>query len=373
MNPIGAIMGQSIAELKQKANKFLQQVYAENNCLDELPARWKEVELEIDKTGTYTHTFFELEYGAKLAWRNSNRCIGRLFWKSLNVIDCRDVTTENEAFECILDHIDYATNEGKIRNTISIFAPSSSTSEPLKIWNHQLIRYAGFETPKGIIGDPASVELTQKMKLLAWNPKPTPWKILPIVIQKGDDTPQMFEIPKHMVKEVPMEHPNHAWFADLGLQWYAVPMIADMELQIGGIKYQFAPFNGWYMGTEIGARNFADENRFNMLPVVAENLGLDCKRGSLWKDQALLTLNEAVLYSFRKNRVRIVDHHTAAEQFQKFIHDENVMDREITGDWTWLIPPSAPASTFIFHRSFDNTIKDPNFYYRKKMCPFIGA
>ena len=122
------------------------------------------------------------------------------------------------------------------------------SNAPLKIWNHQLIRYAGFETSKGIIGDPASIELTHKMKLLGWNPKPAPWTILPIVIQKGDKAPQIFEIPKYMIKEVPMEHPDHPWFADLGLQWYAVPMIADMELHIGGIKYRFAPFNGWYMG-----------------------------------------------------------------------------------------------------------------------------
>lgn len=372
MNSIGVQVERISVGLKEKAKSFLGQVYEENDLLEKLPARWKVVEKEIEETGSYIHTFLELEYGAKLAWRNSNRCIGRLFWKSLKVIDCRDVETENDAFDCILDHIDYATNGGKIRNTVSIFAPPSSYNEPLKIWNHQLIRYAGFETSKGIIGDPASIELTHKMKLLGWNPKPAPWTILPIVIQKGDKAPQIFEIPKYMIKEVPMEHPDHPWFADLGLQWYAVPMIADMELRIGGIKYGFAPFNGWYMGTEIGARNFADENRFNMLPVVAEKMGLNRQRGSLWKDQALLTLNEAVLYSFRKNRARIVDHHTAAEQFQKFINDENAVNRSITGDWNWLIPPSSPASTFIFHRSFDNTIKDPNFYYRKKTCPFLG-
>ncbi|WP_368738983.1 nitric oxide synthase oxygenase, partial [Staphylococcus aureus] len=35
------------------------------------------IELEIKETGTYTHTEEELIYGAKMAWRNSNRCIGR--------------------------------------------------------------------------------------------------------------------------------------------------------------------------------------------------------------------------------------------------------------------------------------------------------
>lgn len=40
-----------------------------------------------------------------------------------------------------------------------------------------------------------------------------------------------------------------------------------MLFDIGGLEFTAAPFNGWYMGTEIGVRDFCDENRFNMLPV----------------------------------------------------------------------------------------------------------
>ena len=39
-----------------------------------------------------------------------------------------------------------------------------------------------------------------------------------------------------------------------------------MCLEIGGICYPAAPFNGWYMGTEIGARNLADTDRYDQLP-----------------------------------------------------------------------------------------------------------
>ncbi|MGR5915266.1 nitric oxide synthase oxygenase [Bacillus pacificus] len=55
-------------------------------------------------------------------------------------------------------------------------------------------------------------------------------------------------------KEVPIEHPEYP-ISSLGAKWYRVPMISDMRLEIGGISYTAAPFNGWYMGTEIGARN----------------------------------------------------------------------------------------------------------------------
>lgn len=68
----------------------------------------------------------------------------------------------------------------------------------------------------------------------------------------------------------------------------------------------------------------------------------------LWKDQALVELNKAVLYSYKKHGVSIVDHHTAASQFKRFEEQEEEAGRKLTGDWTWLIPPISPASTHIF-------------------------
>ena len=54
---------------------------------------------------------------------------------------------------------------------------------------------------------------------------------------------------------------------------------------------------------------------YNQLPVIAEKLGLDTRNDSnLWKDHALLTLNEAVIWSFNQDGVRIVDHHTASKR-----------------------------------------------------------
>lgn len=144
--------------------------------------------------------------------------------------------------------------------------------------------------------------------------------------------PKLYEIPKELVKEVPISHPEFSWFTDLEIKWYAVPIISGMRLEIGGITYTAAPFNGWYMGTEIGARNLADEDRYNMLPKIGEKMGLNIKRESnLWKDRALIELNEAVLYSFKKYGVSIVDHHTAAKQFKKFEERESSCNRKVTG------------------------------------------
>ena len=137
----------------------------------------------------------------------------------------------------------------------------------------------------------------------------------------------------HLAKEVLLEHPDHAAFAELGLKWYALPVLADMALKIGGIVYPFAPFNGYYMGTEIGARNLADANRYNQLPAVAECFGLDTSNErTLWRDRALVELNRAVLYSFDKAGISVGDHHNLGAQFEAFCTHETGRKREVSGD-----------------------------------------
>ena len=60
---------------------------------------------------------------------------------------------------------------------------------------------------------------------------------------------------------------RYSWFADLDLRWYALPAVSCLMLDIGGLEFTAAPFNGWYMSSEIGARNFGDEYRYNLLKV----------------------------------------------------------------------------------------------------------
>lgn len=358
-------------QLVEAAERFIQTSYNElQKTADETESRLQQIRKSIAEQGFYEHTPEELQYGAKMAWRNSNRCIGRLFWESLQVFDARKIETEEEMAQALLRHIEYATNGGKIRPTITIFAPSTPDRPQLRIFNHQLIRYAGYETEYGVLGDPASIELTRLCERLGWRGEGTHFDILPLVVQAGERTPQFFEIPKELVVEVPITHPDYPGFAEMNAKWYGVPIVSDMRLEIGGVDYLAAPFNGWYMGTEIGARNLADRERYNMLPKVAEIMGLDTSREiTLWKDKALVELNVAVLHSFKEHGVSIVDHHTASQQFLRFEEREKKSGREITGDWTWLIPPISPAATHIFHSSYQDRMETPNFFYQDKRGP----
>ena len=81
---------------------------------------------------------------------------------------------------------------------------------------------------------------------------------------------RLYELPERAIaRGADRRTPSTRWFAELGLRWHAVPAISNMRLTIGGVHYPLAPFNGWYMGTEIGARNLADADRYNLLPAVA--------------------------------------------------------------------------------------------------------
>ncbi|AZQ45300.1 nitric oxide synthase oxygenase [Bacillus sp. GX] len=351
-------------QLIEEASQFIRICYKELNKEQFMEERMKEIQVEIEKTGTYEHTFEELVHGSRMAWRNSNRCIGRLFWSKMHILDAREVNDEEGVYNALIHHIKYATNDGKVKPTITIFKQYQGEENNIRIYNHQLIRYAGYKTEMGVIGDSHSAAFTDFCQELGWQGEGTHYDVLPLVFSVDGKEPVYKEIPKKEVKEVPIEHPEYP-ISSLGVKWYGVPMISDMRLEIGGISYTAAPFNGWYMGTEIGARNLADHDRYNLLPAVAEMMNLDTSRnGTLWKDKALIELNVAVLHSFKKQGVSIVDHHTAAQQFQQFEKQEAACGRVVTGNWVWLIPPLSPATTHIYHKPYPNEILKPNFFHK---------
>ena len=62
---------QSPETLYQKATSFIKQLYQELD-LSGMEERLNEIKIEIEQSGTYTHSFQELEHGVRIAWRNSN-------------------------------------------------------------------------------------------------------------------------------------------------------------------------------------------------------------------------------------------------------------------------------------------------------------
>ena len=346
-----------------EAEDFLRQCYTENPRLGPVEPRLAVVRAQIAATGTYVHTTDELAYGAKLAWRNASRCIGRLYWRSLVVLDRRRARTADEIFSLLVNHLQTA-GTGSIRPVISIFAPARPGRPHARVWNEQLIRYAGYRTADGrAVGDSRLEQFTAAMRGFGWRGKGEHFDVLPLAIETPAEGVRLYELPERAIREVPLTHPEFEWFAELGLRWHAVPAIANMRLTVGGVHYPLAPFNGWYLGTEIGARNLADADRYNMLPVVADRMGLDTSREStLWRDRALVELNRAVLHSFEQAGVKMTDHHTESQRFLTHLRNEEKAGRRVPADWTWIVPPMSGGITGVFHRYYDEMDLRPAFY-----------
>jgi nitric-oxide synthase len=261
---------------------------------------------------------------------------------------------------------------------ISVFAAAQPGREYARVWNEQLIRYAGYRDQNGgPIGDPAQEQFTAAMQGFGWRGKGDAFDVLPVAIQTPGEAVKLYELPERAIIEVPLAHPEYGWFAELGLRWHGVPAISNMRLTIGGVQYPLAPFNGWYMGTEVGARNLADVDRYNMLPEMAARMGLDTSHEStLWRDRALVELNRAVLWSFQRAGVKMSDHHTESQRFIAHLRNEAKAGRPVPADWSWIVPPMSGGLTPVFHRYYAEMDLKPAFYLdddaaaRARGCPY---
>lgn len=354
----------SITERIEEAVAFLGLFYSEHKLPDhELARRRQAVVGGLRRHGFYRHTPEELAFGARVAWRNHARCIGRLYWKSLEVYDCRHLVEAGEIAGRMTEHMVRAHNGGRIRSVISIFAPIEGAGTSAWIENRQVAQYAGYARTGGVLGDPLNVEFTRVAMSLGWSPPlvPGPFDLLPLIIRDRSGRRLAYDVPKEAAQQVSIVHPEHGALKSMGLRWHAVPCVSDMILTIGGIDYPCAPFSGWYMGTEIACRDLVDEFRYDLLPQIAPAVGVDVN-SSLWKDQALTELNRAVLHSFKEAGVTIVDHHTASAHFVEFMRSERALGRFPSADRSWIVPPAASASCPVYHLPMDDLHDVPNYY-----------
>ncbi len=117
--------------LLKKARQYLDQIALEQAWEPEdRTRRWVEIQEQVKATGTYTHTYEELTYGAQLAWRNASKCIARIQWNNIVLRDRRHVTDPSEMFRELEEHLRLATNGGNIQITMTVFRPK----QPKERW-----------------------------------------------------------------------------------------------------------------------------------------------------------------------------------------------------------------------------------------------
>lgn len=356
----------STRERRAEALAFLDLFFTENPTEAADQRRRKaEVMHALKRFGTYTHTSQELSFGAKVAWRNHARCIGRLYWRSLEVRDRRDIVDPDAIGDEIGQHMERALSGGKIRSVITVFAPIMPNHLPAHIGADQITRYAGHLQRSGeVIGDRANVEATRQAQAAGWTGTGGPFDVLPVPIITQDGRRVFRTLPAQVTKHIPLSHSEHPAFDALGLQWYAVPCISGMILTIGGIDYPCAPFNGFYMGTEIASRNLVDPWRYDSINSAATAFGFDPEGADpLWRDRTLTELNAAVLQSYKAAGVTLLDHHTAGRDFMKFRTDEAARGRSMQAEWSWIVPPQASSSSPPFHIEMHDDQAVPNYYH----------
>jgi nitric-oxide synthase len=351
----------------EQAERFLLQYFAEQRPGTDPARRIACAREAFAATGTWRKTADELAFAARLAWRNAGRCVGRLHWQALHLRDCRHLDDPDAMAEALFEHLRFAFNGGNIRPAITVFAPTTPDRPAPRIWNPQLLRYAGLRLRSGRqVGDPAQNALTRRIIDLGWEPPGTDFDLLPLVIETPTTGPRLYPLPADCRPEVPLLHPDHPWLAARGLKWYAVPAVSDMALDAGGVTYPFAPFNGWYLDAEIAARNFTDADRYDLLPEIAERMGFDVGNDrTLWRDKTQLMLTEAVLWSFDRAGVKIADHHAVGHEFLEFCRNEQAAGREPYGRWMWLVPPVASSTSVLYREPFKDVSLKPAYRYQR--------
>jgi len=368
----------SPAELVDAARALLETMALSPPALE---ARVREVAREVEATGTYTLSAEELTHGARLAWYNSNRCVARHLWRSLQVVDARDLRDPEQIVGALRSHMAVAYNGGDVRNVVTVFAPRPpSGPDPVRLENRQLVQFSCFADADGAtMGDRANAAFTRRCLDAGWRPTmrgafvALPW-MLHLAGQAQPPVDALAAAPD-LAPLVTLAHPENAAVGALGLKWYPVPVLSDMALVIGGIVFPCAPFNGHYMVTEIASRDLADPGRYDALPAVAGCFGWETSsERSLWRDRAVVELNRAVLHSFDRDGVRIADHHATTTAFERFCAAEAREGRTVRGDWQWLVPPTSGALSPQFHRAFDeHVVRHTNYLYQAPVVALEGA
>jgi nitric-oxide synthase len=270
----------------------------------------------------------DLVWLARHAWRLADRCVGRSGWKSLAVRDRTHLTDPYDIVEDLELHLRLTTNGGRIRPLATIYHPS------IRFRAEQLIRYAG---------DPQYAGYAAACYRLGWRGSGDLFDILPVIFELPDGTLHLASLDRDVILEVAISHPAGPYFDDMGLRWHAAPVISNMLLRNDG-QYWPCVFGGWYATDEIAGRDLAPAHRFNVLPMVADALGLsrDARIEPLWQDLALAELHRAVVDSFRKAGVMFSTPQQEADRFRRHVDREHAVGRTTPTDRTWLMPATNP-------------------------------
>ena len=117
------------------------------------------------------------------------------------------------------------------------------------------------------------------------------------------------------------------------------------------------------MGTEI-ARDFLEDWRYDKMAEIAAVLGLETQNeATLWRDRVALEMNVAVIHSFQKAKVTLVDHQSAAQQFLTHDQREKKAGREYPADYGWVVPPAGGSVCPVWYHQMRDFYLEPAYHH----------
>ena len=360
---------QAVMQAADFVGQYYQQIEEHDKPDTSYKERLQEVLAKLERNKHYNLTHDELVWGARTAWRNAPRCPARMIWKNLHVFDKREIYLADDMFGALVEHLEFSFNRGNIRPAVTIFRMKVEGTQP-RVWNSLLVAYAGYKQSDGsIIGDPAQEEFTRFCMNLGWRGRGGMFDFLPLVVSGLDGVPHFQEIPIELQDNlrIKIRHPTIQAIETMNIEWFGLPGVSSMMLQIGGLEFPASPFTGWYQCTEVANRDLLDQQRYNLLLPLGRALDLDTSsNANLWKDEVALELNKAVLHSFKESGVSIVDHHTQADQFVEHMAAETRSRRGCPADWVWIVPPQSGSLCSSFHQEMISYHLSPSYEYQSK-------
>jgi len=95
-----------------EARVFLQWFQRERRPDLDLEARCAVAQQQLAARDSWQLSHEELGFGAQLAWRQAERCVGRRYWQGLDLRDHRDLRRAADIAEALFDHLRFAYNGG---------------------------------------------------------------------------------------------------------------------------------------------------------------------------------------------------------------------------------------------------------------------
>ena len=223
---------------------------------DAYRARIAEVMAEIQATGTYTHTTDELTVGAKLAWYNHTRCIGKLYWRSPDRPRLPRRHRRRGHPRRVLRAPARRPQRRPHQADDHDLRPDAPGKPAARLRNGQIVAYAGLPQ-RGrhrARRRRRARDHRRSRSRCGWEPEhKTPFDVLPLIVETPTASSAPTRSPTTSIWEIDLEHPTLPGLNDLGLKWYGFPSIANKGMTIGGITYPTSPFTGWYLAPEISA------------------------------------------------------------------------------------------------------------------------